>query len=591
MKKIEFKLDIKKLQQVQLQMLIEFDRICKENKLQYQLFSGTLLGAVRHKAFIAWDDDIDVAMLREDYETFLQICQEKLDEKYFLQTHETDKKYIHSFARIRKNNTLSVQKHWADIDMHHGIFIDVFPLDKISPESFKGKLQYHLLYPLRRLKFLKTNRDHLTTGSFIKRKLVVLARFLLKPFPTRSFNRLETRIMSMFENTDAEYSTCLSEGGKETYLPYMIRNDEFYDTIDMDFEGHKFPVPINYDEILTNNFGDYMTLPPIEEQKPHHGIIELNFDTNHSQTKITEIKAKEGHVVKLFLEIMKGKYKVKSDVKKLGGMNNDNYKIFTNSINFVFRLPGKVANESVNRASEFFNTKVAREIGIDCNTIYFDVESGVKITEYIKDAETLSIATAKEKDNMRLMAYALNRLHESKKKFYENFKPFLQIEEYKNTVIREKESLLEDYQELDRTVAFLKNKIEKIGLDHVPCHLDAWPENFVKTKDKIYLIDWEYSSNYDSLWDVVSIGLECEYSRAEEELFYKKYFGRSPSNSERLKMDVLKILMDIYWSMWSLSKVSYGEEEIHEYSLGRYNRGIANLKEFKRPPLVAGGNI
>lgn len=387
----------------------------------------------------------------------------------------------------------------------------------------------------------------------------------------------------MFENINTEYSTCLAEGEKETYDTYMIKNDKFYDIIKGGFEGKKLPIPRNYDEVLTNNFGDYMTLPPIEEQKPHHGILQLNFDTNQAKVEKKEAKSLESDIVKLFLEIMGDhKYHIKEKIQKLGGMNNNNYKIKTNIKNFVFRLPGKGSNESVNRDSEQFNARIAYEIGLDCKTIYFDKQSGLKISKYIKDAETLTVTSAKREDNMELMAYALNILHESKSVFYQEFKPFNEIKEYKKTIIREEKSLLENYQELDMTINFLKDKLEKLEIDYVPCHLDAWPENFVKSKDKIYLIDWEYSSNYDRLWDVVSIGLECEYPSEEEDLFYHKYFGRKPSSQEILKMDILRILMDLYWSMWSLAKVSCGEKDLYDYSMGRYERAISNLNKFKK---------
>lgn len=292
-----------------------------------------------------------------------------------------------------------------------------------------------------------------------------------------------------------------------------------------------------------------------------------------------EVEFREKSIINSFLEIIGDKYQVKGNIEKLGGMNNNNYKIYTGIKDFVFRLPGKGAQETVNRDSELFNTKVADEIGIDCKTIYFDNESGIKITEYIEDAETLNITTARREDNMKLMADALNILHDSKRKFYRDFTPFIEIEEYKNKIIREEKSLLNKYKKLDTTIAFLKDEIGKIDIECVPCHLDAWPENFVKGKDKIYLIDWEYSCNYDRLWDVVSIGLECEYSRDEEELFYNKYFKREPSEMEIRKMDLFRILMDIYWSIWALSEVSIGVKDLYDYSLGRYNRGISNFNK------------
>lgn len=286
-------------------------------------------------------------------------------------------------------------------------------------------------------------------------------------------------------------------------------------------------------------------------------------------------------IIKLFLKIMGDKYKIKA-IEKLGGMNNKNYKIYTNIKNFVFRLPGKGSNESVNRESEIFNIEVACKIGLDCKTIYFNSKSGLKITEYIQHGETFSIDTAKMENNMELMAYALNTLHNSKEKFYNDFKPFIGIKQYKNTIIKKEESLLQNYIYLDKIVNILFRKMEEVPMEYVPSHLDAWPENFVKGEDKIYLIDWEYSANYDRLWDVASISLECEYSKDKERLFLSKYFNGKTSEKEIEKMNVLKVLMDMYWSMWALSKVSSGDRALYKYSYKRYKRGVSNFNKIKR---------
>ncbi|NLJ57895.1 MAG: LicD family protein [Tissierellia bacterium] len=267
---------LRKVQLVQLEILNEFDRICKMNNLPYQLFSGSLLGAVRHKGFIPWDDDVDVCMLRKDYNRFLKICREELDESYFLQTHETDKEYIHSFARIRKNNTFALQHYYSNVDMHHGIFIDVFPLDNILPNTILGKLQYFAIYILRKLKFIKIKALH--SNNIYKKIVERILYYLLKPFKMNTINKIETKIACMFENRNTKFSTCLTEGEKDVYYRYIVENDEFYDIVQMEFEGHLFPAPRDYHKILTRNFNDYMSLPPIEERKPHHGIIEVNFD-------------------------------------------------------------------------------------------------------------------------------------------------------------------------------------------------------------------------------------------------------------------------------------------------------------------------
>ena len=132
---------IKEVQAVELEILIEFDRICKKNSIPYQLFAGTLLGAIRHKGFIPWDDDIDVCLLRKDYERFLHVSKNDLNDSYYLQTCFSDPASIVQFAKIRKKGT--VFRNLSDLDNTYetGIYIDVFPLDNVYPERFLGRLQ------------------------------------------------------------------------------------------------------------------------------------------------------------------------------------------------------------------------------------------------------------------------------------------------------------------------------------------------------------------------------------------------------------------------------------------------------------------
>lgn len=273
--------DIRDIQKVQLEILLELDRICKNNNINYQLFAGTLLGAIRHNGFIPWDDDIDVCLLRHDYNKFIEICKTDLDSKYFLQTHETDKNYIMQFAKIRKNNTVFMEKATSECKIHQGVYIDVFPMDNVLPDTLVGKFQQRFLYAIGRMNLSRIKMHCLDAKKPLTKYVSLLIHYSLKVIPKNWTDKLQTKIICMFENRDARYVTHLTNGSSyDRYMRYMVEKEAFYDVIEWEFEGYKFPIPYNYDQVLNRIFGNYMELPPIEKRKPHHGIIEVKLDTN-----------------------------------------------------------------------------------------------------------------------------------------------------------------------------------------------------------------------------------------------------------------------------------------------------------------------
>lgn len=268
--------DIKSIQAVQIELLKEFVRICNKNKIKYQLFSGTLLGAIRHKGFIPWDDDIDVCLLREDYNKFLKICNDELDSKYFIQNYDTDKNSMLQFTKIRKNNTIFKMDLYKDVDMHHGIFIDVFPLDNTNPKFKMAKLQRMLINIMFTISSFRS-KDNCRNAKTVARKYIKFAfYYILKLFPGSSYDKLITKVMCVFNSNKTGYITHFTNGAsKKRYNKYTMSLNEFNDTIEWEFEGDLYSISKEYHNVLSRIFGDYKKLPPQNEQRPHHGVIEI----------------------------------------------------------------------------------------------------------------------------------------------------------------------------------------------------------------------------------------------------------------------------------------------------------------------------
>lgn len=271
--------DIKEVQKVQLEMVLVLDRLCKKHKIPYQLYSGTLLGAIRHNGFIPWDDDLDVCMLRADYTRFLDVCRFDLDAKYFCQTFETDKKYLLQFAKLRKNNTTFIENSVASEKIHHGIYIDIFPFDNIEPDSFKGKFQKRVYYILNKLTLIRSKSIVNMAQNPLKKFVRTFVRGCVLILPKGPMDKLQRSVAEMLNYKETEYVTDIVSGADNaTYNNYKVKRKDFNNLIDWEFEGHALPIPKNYDAVLKSNFGNYMEFPPVEDRQPHHNIIELDFD-------------------------------------------------------------------------------------------------------------------------------------------------------------------------------------------------------------------------------------------------------------------------------------------------------------------------
>ena len=263
----EYKSEINELQKIQLSMLKDFDAVCQKHRISYQLFSGTALGAVRYKGFIPWDDDIDVVMLREDYERFFDSASKELDSnKYYVQ-REFSEHWPMFFSKLRLNGTTYIEKyHSHDARIHQGIYIDIFPCDNLSDNRLMQKLQY-IASKIVIAKSLYARGYE--TNSTVKKCFMQFCRIL----PTEPFKRLCIR-----RNDSSSLKVHTFFGGGKKFERSIYLREWFEQSVKMRFEDSEFPVSAHYDEMLRVMYGDYMVMPTLEQRvcKRHAAIVDIN---------------------------------------------------------------------------------------------------------------------------------------------------------------------------------------------------------------------------------------------------------------------------------------------------------------------------
>lgn len=263
---------LKVLQQTELEIFKEFVSVCETLGIRYYLLAGTLLGAVRHQGFIPWDDDIDVGILREDYERFLAQAGKLLPSHLFLQTYKTDKGYHQPFAKIRNSNTAFIELSVKDNPMNHGVFIDIFPLDRCNLEVRKS-FAYRLKERIYSMRASSLMRNYKLDA---KRRLIRAVCMLICPSAHKAVEKLDKLHRSM---PDGKMLVNFSG----VYGEREIAPAEWYGAgVKIEFEGITVTVPKEYDKLLRQIYGDYMTPPPPEKRVTTHQTCII--DTERSYT-------------------------------------------------------------------------------------------------------------------------------------------------------------------------------------------------------------------------------------------------------------------------------------------------------------------
>lgn len=254
--------ELRRVQLIQLEMLEEVDRICTLCGIHYNIIAGTLLGAVRHKGYIPWDDDADVALLRDEYEKFRVACEKELDHnRFYFQDHRNTTGYRWGYGKLRRKNTLFLRENQEHMPYEQGIFIDIFPLDAVSDCKVIRTCQNFHCYCMRKMMWAPVGRV-MSKGWLLKQWYRILERVPVDVL--YGYYNQYVRRQSMKKTKWVRILTFPTPNKEYGYLREWYENSK-----EVMFEGRIFQGIKDYDAYLTFKFGDYHKLPPVEMRKVH----------------------------------------------------------------------------------------------------------------------------------------------------------------------------------------------------------------------------------------------------------------------------------------------------------------------------------
>ena len=262
-------------------------------------------------------------------------------------------------------------------------------------------------------------------------------------------------------------------------------------------------------------------------------------------------------------------------VEQLGGMTNQNYLVKTTNKQYIVKFFGKGTEKLINRQDEKYNLELLKDLDLDVKNYLFDIDDGIKVNEYIESAITLDSTSIKTKFDK--IAPILQTIHASGKELRGEFAPFEEIKKYESLI--EEKIPYANYEAVREEVFSLEKRLADLGVDRKSCHIDLVPENFIESpQGRLYLIDWEYSSMNDPMWDLAALFLESEFTRQEEEDFLSHYESEQTPVS-REKIAIYKILQDAIWSLWTVYKEEQGAD-FGDYGVSRYQRAVKGLSYY-----------
>lgn len=260
-----------------------------------------------------------------------------------------------------------------------------------------------------------------------------------------------------------------------------------------------------------------------------------------------------------------------------GGLTNYNYIISIHGEDYVIRQPGGMTNLMIDRKIERANNLIASEFGVNADCIYFDDETGIKISIYVKNSRNIAQNNPCSKESIEVVSGMMKKIHQSNINFTNDFHWQKELAKYEKIIENLNGSFFFDYGELKKNLmSYMENNIT--NLVSRPCHNDTVPENFlIADTGKAYLVDWEYSGNNDPSWDIAAYILESRLTEDAIDYLITNYYGNYPDKEEIKKIKFFMVAQDLLWMVWAMVR-HYSGDDFLDYCSYRYERFQRNIK-------------
>lgn len=352
------------------------------------------------------------------------------------------------------------------------------------------------------------------------------------------------------------------------------------------YEKNENPL-LNYEYVL-ENIGRIFKIPGIREDDLKWTVIENEALYQKARNWVYPGIQKKNRIRRknrareVFCSCMGVREEEVQEFHVCGGMTNTNFYVRTETDAYILRIPGAGTSVMIDRNNEARNTVLSQELGVNVPTLYFSPETGIKVTAFIPQAETLNGKTAQWEGNIRKTTEILRRLHTSAIPMENEFSVEREYRRYKEQVDAMGGKHYPGFEEMDRFFSHLQDRLKLLGVKSCPCHNDLVPENLIKDgKGTMYLIDWEYSGRNDPMWDLASHLLESGFSRETELLFLQTYFQGPVPEKELEKIRIFSICQDVLWSVWTRLKELKGEN-FGTYGTDRLARARQLKEEYEQ---------